>query len=144
MFRLHREFTQHQNASAKRFGAGFSFIEVIVAIFIMSVMLLLLQAVVQSNVLVRNAKNQGIALAIARNELEGLRIGGYAALPQSGSFSDTLLSSLPVAATTTRTISTYNAKTKQVTVSVIWLDPGTLASSTVSLSTLITETGGLL
>lgn len=127
-----------------RFSRGFSFIEVIVAIFIMSVMLLLLQAVVQSNVLVRNAKNQGVALAIARNEIEVLRIGGYAMLPPIGSFPDALLSSLPPAATTTLTVSAYNAKTKQVTASVIWLDPGTFASSTVSLSTLITETGGLL
>jgi len=144
MFRFSRGFTQHQNASTKRFGAGFSFIEVIVAIFIMSVMLLLLQAVVRSNVLVRSSKNQGIALSIARNELEILRNGGYAALPQSGSFQDILLNSLPQAATTTLAISTYNAKTKQVSVSVIWLEPGLNASSTVSLSTLITQTGGLL
>lgn len=127
-----------------RFSRGFSFIEVIVAIFIMSIMLLLLQAVVQSHMLVRHSKNQGVALSIARNELESLRSGGYSALPQSGSFPDTLLSSLPKAATTTLTVSTYNAKTKQITVSVIWLDPGALASSTVSLSTLITQTGGLL
>lgn len=127
-----------------RFSRGFSFIEVIVAIFIMSVMLLLLQAVVRSNVLVRNSKNQGIALTIARNELESLRSGGYETLPSSSSFPDTLLSALPQAATTTLVVSTYNAKTKQVTVGVIWLEPGFTASSTVSLSTLITQTGGLL
>ncbi|MCX6786961.1 MAG: prepilin-type N-terminal cleavage/methylation domain-containing protein [Candidatus Kaiserbacteria bacterium] len=127
-----------------RFHRGFSFIEVIVALFIVSVMLLLLQAVVQSSVLVRTSKNQGIALAIARNELESLRAGGYAALPSSGSFPNELLGTLPPAATTTRTVSVYNAKTKQITVSVVWLDAGSLASSTVSLSTLITQTGGLL
>jgi len=129
MFRLHR---------------GFSFIEIIVAIFIVSVILLLLQAVIHSSVLVRTSKNQGIALTIVRNELEMLRIGGYDSLPQSGSFSNNLLSELPQAATTTLTVSAYNEKTKQVTASVIWLDSGSLASSTISISTLITQTGGLL
>ncbi|TSA43812.1 type II secretion system protein [bacterium] len=122
---------------------GFTLTEVIVSIFIVSVMLLLLQAVVRSSVLVRTSKNQGIALAIARNELESLRIGGYAAIPPSGSFPDSLLSTLPTVATTTLTVSVYNSKTKQVTASVVWKDPGAAASSTVSLSTLITQTGGL-
>lgn len=122
---------------------GFSLIEVIISIFVMGVMLILLQAVVHSGVLVRTSKNQGIALSIARNELETLRIGGYAALPVSGSFSDSLMSTLPQAATTMLTVTPYNAKTKQVVVSVEWLDPGASASSTVSLATLVTETGGL-
>lgn len=122
---------------------GFSLIEVIISIFIMGVMLLLMQAVILSGVLVRTSKNQGVALAIARNELESLRTGGYATLPANGSFSDILLSTLPRAATTTLTTSAYNAKTKQVSVSVVWLEPGSTASSTVSLSTLITQTGGL-
>jgi len=122
---------------------GFSLIEVIVSIFIIGVMLFSFQAVIRSGALVRTVKGQGIALAIARNELESLRIGGYAALPSSGSFRDTLLDSLPPAATTTLTVSAYNTKTKQITVSVIWKDPGSAASSTVSLSTLITQVGGL-
>lgn len=122
---------------------GFTLIEVVVSIFIMGVMLLLLQAVVHGGVLVRTSKNQGIALAIARNELESLRGGGYAALPASGSFSDSLVGMLPPAATTTLTVSAYTTKTKQVTVTVTWLDPGSPASSTISLATLITQTGGL-
>jgi len=121
---------------------GFSFIEIIVSIFIMSIILLLLQPVIRSGVLVRAAKDQGIALAIARNELEILRASGYATLPSSGSFSDDLLGTLPQA-TTTLAISVYNAKTKQVAVSVLWQEPGSTASSTVSLTTLVTQTGGL-
>lgn len=122
---------------------GFSFIEVIVSIFIVSVILLLLQAVIQSSILIRTSKSQGIALSIARNKLEDLRTSGYVTLPGNGSFSDSLLGTLPTAATTTLTVSVYNAKTKHVSVSVIWLEPGSTASSTVSLSTLITQTGGL-
>lgn len=122
---------------------GFTLIEVIVSLFVMGALLLLLQAVIGSGVPVRISKNQGIALAIARNELESVRAGGYAALPSSGFFSDSLAGTLPQAATTTLTVSAYNAKTKQVIVSVTWRDPGSAASSTVSLATLITQTGGL-
>lgn len=121
---------------------GFSLIEVTITIFIFGILLLLLQAVLQSNVLVRTTKSQGIALTIVRNELEILRAGGYATLPPSGSFSNNLLSTIP-SATTTLTVSTYNAATKQVTASVIWREPGASTSSTVSLTTLITHTGGL-
>jgi len=121
----------------------FPLIEIIISIFFVGVTLLLLQAIIQSGVLVRTSKNQGIALAIARNELENLRGSGYTALPSSGSFPNSLLGTLPPVATTTLTVNAYNEKTKQVTVHVIWKDPGTAASSTVSLSTLITQTGGL-
>ncbi|MBU6388799.1 prepilin-type N-terminal cleavage/methylation domain-containing protein [Patescibacteria group bacterium] len=122
---------------------GFSLIEVTVSIFLMGVILVMFQAIIHSSVLVRTSKSQGIALSIARNELEILRAGGYAALPSSGSFADSLMSTLPAGATSTLAVSAYNAKTKQVVVSVVWLDPGATASSTVSLSTLITQTGGL-
>lgn len=125
-----------------RTSRGFSLVEVIVSIFIVGVMLLLLQAIIYSGVLVRTSKSQGIALAIARSELEILRAGGYAALPSSGSFSNSLLSSLPNA-TTTLIVNSYNEKTKQVTANVIWTDSGSATSSIVSLSTLITKTGGL-
>jgi len=122
---------------------GFSLIEVIVSIFIMSVMLILFQAVTRSSVLVRTSKNQGVALAIARTEIESLRAGGYAALPASTTFYDSLVSTLSSSATTTLSISSFNAKTKQVVVGVVWKDSGATASSTVSLATLITQTGGL-
>lgn len=122
---------------------GFSLIEVMTALFILSVLLLMLQAVIRSGTLVRTSKSQGVALSIVRNELESLRTGGYAALATgNGSFSSSLLDSLPLA-TTTLAVSDYNAKTKQVTAMVIWFDAGRAASSSVSLSTLITETGGL-
>lgn len=128
----------HRNKSR-----GFSLIEVTVSIFVVGVMLLLLQALLQSGTLLRISKSQGIALSIAQNKLESLRADGYAALPASGTFSDSLISTLPAAATTTLTVSVYNAETKQASASVVWRDPGAAASSTVSLSTLITETGGL-
>ena len=105
-------------------------------------MVLFLQAVVLSGIFVRNTESQGVALSIVRNEIESVRAAGYGAVPSSGSFSDSLLNTLP-GGTGTLTVSAYNAKTKQVTASVVWRDAGTTASSTVSLTTLITETGGL-
>ncbi len=122
---------------------GFSLIEVTVSIFIVGVMLFLLQAILQSGTLIRMSKHQSIALSIAQNKLESLRANGYASLPSNGTFSDNLVSTLPVAATTTLTVSVYNAETKQVSVSVVWKEPDSTASSTISLSTLITEIGGL-
>lgn len=122
---------------------GFSLIEVVISLFIVGVMLVLLQSVIVSGILVRVSKNQGIALSIARSEIEMLRANGYEALPANGPFLNSLLDTLPRAATTTLTVSTYNAKTKQVSVDVVWRDAGSAASSTVSLQTLITQTGGL-
>lgn len=124
-----------------RAARGFSFIEVIVSIFIVSVMLLLLQAVLQSSILVRTAKDEGVALSIVRNELESLRAGGYAALPPSGPFSNSLLAMLP-GATANVVVNDYNETTKQVSTSVTWQEVGG-ASDTVSLTTLVTRSGGL-
>jgi prepilin-type N-terminal cleavage/methylation domain-containing protein len=122
---------------------GFSLIEVLVSLLIVSSMLVLFQGVLRNSVLVKTARNQEIALAIARSEIESLRIGGYTVLPLSGSFSDSLLSELPPGATATLSVTTYNAKTKKVEVSVLWTDSGSPNPNTVSLSTLITEIGGL-
>jgi len=121
---------------------GFSFIEVIVSLFIMSMMLLLFQAILRSGTLVVSTRNQDAALSIARNEIEKLRAGGYAAVPPSGSFSDDLLATLPYGSATLA-VSAYNTKTKQVTARVSWQERNRTASSSVSLSTLITQVGGL-
>lgn len=125
-----------------RSARGFSFIEIMVALFIMSMMLLLFQAVLRSGMLVTSTQNQDTALTIARNEIEKVRAEGYAAVPASGSFSDTLLTTLP-SGSAALTTSVYNAKTKSVTVSVSWQERNKTASSSVSLSTLITQIGGL-
>ena len=121
---------------------GFSLIEVIVAIFIVSVLLVLFQALLQNTAAARASKSQGIALSIAQDEIERVRAGGYAAVPASGSFSNSLLAALPASVAAIAT-SDYNAKIKSVVVTVSWQEPGRSASSTVSLSTLIAKAGGL-
>lgn len=122
---------------------GFSLVEVVVSILIFGAMLVLLHSVANSSLTVRTTKDRGIALSIARNKIEALRTGGYAAVPGSGTFTDSLLSLLPPAATTTLTTSDYNAKMKQVQVTVTWRDAGATASSSVSLTTFITQVGSV-
>ncbi len=121
---------------------GFSLVEVLVAIFIIGLMLLMLDATLQNIPLIAYARDQDIALKIAGGELEKLRAGGYDALPESGSFSDAQLSALPSGAGTVA-VTAYNDKTKQVTATVTWRERTAASDSTLSLTTLITQTGGL-
>ena len=119
---------------------GFSLIEIIVSLFIVLMLIMASQAMLFGTPLVRLARDQDIALTIAQNELEGLRGGGYDALPASGSFPDPLLSSLSSGSGNV-SISDFTAQTKEVVVTVSW-DEGDRPQSQ-SLSTLITQTGGL-
>lgn len=121
---------------------GFTLVEVVVSIFFVGIALIILQSIIRSGTLVRTSKDEGVALSIVSDEIEKLRMNGYALLPPSGSFSNSLVGTLP-SATTTLMISAYNTETDQVTASVLWQEPSLVASSTVSLSTLITRTGGL-
>ena len=121
---------------------GSSLIEVLVTLFIVGVMVVFYQAASRSALLTRIAKDEDLALRIATHELEGLRAGGYMSLPASGSFSDSLLSNL-ASSSAAMNVSDYNTKTKQVTVTVSWTESGSSGAHSVSLSTLITQTGGL-
>ena len=125
-----------------RASRGFTLIEVLVSLFIISVMLLLFQAVLRSASLVTSTRNRDAALSIARNEIEELRATGYDALPSSGPFTDDLLSTLPSGSAAV-TISDLNSGTKQVITIVSWQERNRTESSSVSLSTLITKIGGL-
>ena len=125
----------------KQLGRGFTFIEILVAIFVIALIIAAFAALTFASFVTRESKQQELALRITAHELETLRGNGYASLPSSGSFSDALMTGL-TSATGTVTISSFNASTKQAVVTVAWKrqQGGT---STVSLSTLITQTGGL-
>jgi len=120
---------------------GFTLIEVTVSIFIIGIITVASTMLLRAAQVNRVTQNEDLALKIANNEVGILRAGGYAALPASGPFSNSLLLSLP-SGTATVTISSYNAKTKEADVSVSWLGPDNV-TRTVALTTLITETGGL-
>jgi prepilin-type N-terminal cleavage/methylation domain-containing protein len=119
---------------------GFSIIELIISLFIVAVSLLIYQASLNAALLNKQTKYEDIALRIASSEVETLRAGGYAAVPSSGSFNHALLSTLPNGSGTL-TVSAFNAKTKEVVVSVSW--KGNNGTKTINIDTLITEIGGL-
>jgi len=120
---------------------GFSLIEVVVAIAIIGVMVVATSTLLQRlPISGREVRDQDLALRIARNEIEVLRAAGYDSLPASGSFTNTLLSSL-ASSSASLTISDFNAKTKRVEANVSWR--GALGTRFVSLTTLITENSGM-
>lgn len=120
---------------------GFTLIEVTVAIFVVGVMMIASASLLNGVPANRLSRDQSIALVIAQNQIEALRAGGYAALPVSGSFSDTGLASLTSGAGTV-TVAEYDSKTRRVDVTVSWAAADASAHE-VTLTTLVTETGGL-
>jgi prepilin-type N-terminal cleavage/methylation domain-containing protein len=119
---------------------GFTVIEVVVSLFIFGVMLMVYIASANTVILNRNSKHKQTAYRVAAGAIEQLRATPYASLPNSGSINDPLLSELPTGQGTL-SISPYNAKTKQVTSTVTWRNPGNNSLRSFSLTTLITEGG---
>lgn len=120
---------------------GFSLVEIVVATSIVGVTLVALGALVHAVPLARTTHDKDIALAIASDEIGALRASGYEALPGSGPFTHSLLAALPEGAGALA-VSDYNDKTKQLAVTVSWQDPAG-ASQSVTLATLVAQTGGL-
>ncbi|MBI2409893.1 prepilin-type N-terminal cleavage/methylation domain-containing protein [Candidatus Kaiserbacteria bacterium] len=120
---------------------GFTLIEVTVAVAIIAIVITGVSAVLARLPMnARQARDQSLALTMARTQIERLRGAGYGALPASGPFTDPLLASLPGAAASTA-VSSYSARTKQASVSVSWLEAGQIAA--VVLTTLVTQDAGL-
>ncbi|MEK7101727.1 MAG: prepilin-type N-terminal cleavage/methylation domain-containing protein [Patescibacteria group bacterium] len=120
---------------------GFTLVEIVVALFIMSVAVVFATIVTGTIKITRDSAFENIAFHIADNKLNELRALGYAALPANGPFSDSQLTSLPQGLAST-TVTTLNAKTKQVATGVSWLGAEG-QTRVVFLTTLITESGGL-
>ena len=122
--------------------SGFSLLEVLVTLFFVGLILVLYQSALGKMRLVRYAQGEETALRVANNKIEELRAQGYAALPASGSFSDSQLNTLsnPSAA---MNITDYNATTKKIIVTIQWRQPPSNVVRNITLTTLITKTGGL-
>lgn len=117
---------------------GFTLIESVVAIGIIGLLIMSVGAMLQRlPVSTREVRDQDLALRIARNQVEYLRSLGYALLPSSGPFNDTMLASLSQG-TGVVTLDDFNPETKQAVVTVSWTGTGSTTRS-VSLTTLITE-----
>lgn len=121
---------------------GFSLIEVTIAVAIIGLMIMVTGTLLQRiTVYARETSHQALAIKIAHNEMEVLRAAGYASLPASGSFTDSLLASLPSGAGTV-TVTDFDPKTKRLVVTVSWFGSQSTPRST-SLTTLITQNSSL-
>lgn len=134
-------YMMRRTYSYARVYKGSSLIEVLIAIFVIGMLVALYGVGVTALSLSREAAHKDIALHAASQQLETLRSGGYNSLPASGSFSNSQTALLLNGIGST-TISVYNSTTKKVDVSVLWRE-GKFGTTSVSISTLITQTGGL-
>ena len=119
---------------------GFSLIELIVALGLISVAVLLLGVAVSSVPLTKNTRDQNLAYHIAVKKIEELRSISYASLPGSGTFTDPGFAELNSAAGQL-TVASYqgSSEIKHITVTVTWTDGG--ANKNVTLDTLMAENG---
>lgn len=115
--------------------------EVVVTLFLIGVTLLLFQVTAKSLVLNKYNRYREVALRIADKELQTLRTTPFASLPSSGSFSDSLLSTLPNGQGAI-TITDINSRLKDVTVTVSWNNTSGTATQSIRLQTYIDQ-GGL-
>ena len=123
-------------------NSGLSLVEALITLFIIGLILVLYQVSVGKVRLIQYARHEETALRVASNKIEELRSGGYAALPDSGNFSDTQLNSLKDSSAT-MTFTGFNADTEQVLITIAWRDSGNFVLRNLTLTTLITKTGGL-
>lgn len=121
---------------------GFTLIEILIALGIVVAMLFALGALVRLSVLQSTVHKEEIALTIAMSTLEELRVGGYDALPPSGALAHPSLALLPSGAGTL-SVSEFEDDTAEVEVTVTWKGRDG-ENRSITLSTLITEIGGLL
>ena len=121
---------------------GFTLVETVIAIGIIGIIVIatgtLLQRITVSG---HEIRDQDIALRIARTQIEILRAGGYSALPATGTFTNTLLTSL-ASSTAQETITVVDAKTKKVDVLVSWRAEDANQRS-LTLTTLMVQSSGL-
>ena len=120
---------------------GFTLVEMVVALFILSTTIVFATLVIGTIKVTRDSAFENVAFRVANNKVNELRALGYAALPASGTFSDPQLASLPQGLAST-TVTAWNEKTKKVTAGVSWRGAEGRTRS-VSVTTLVTESGGL-
>ena len=121
--------------------SGFSVIEVLITLFIIGVTLILYQTASHTIILNRYGRYREVALRIADQKIQTMRTTAFASLPTTGSFSDSMLSSLPQGAGMV-TVSNEGTRLKKVTVVVTWRSPQGTGTDRVQLETYITQ-GGL-
>ena len=104
-------------------NSGMSLIEVVISMFLISVLLVFYVAALNTVALSRKQRYADIAYHVANKEMEILRSTSYASLPASSTFSDSQLAAIPSGAAN-YTISNYSgfAGMKEMVVTVVWND----------------------
>jgi prepilin-type N-terminal cleavage/methylation domain-containing protein len=119
---------------------GFSIIEALVAIFIVGIVLIIYAASSNLLLLNNNARHLELAQRIAISEMEDLRATSFNSLPSSGSFSSSLMSSLP-GGSGRIVLTSLHSSTKQITVTVNWNESSGKSTRSASFTTLKTKSG---
>ncbi|MDO8593746.1 MAG: type II secretion system protein [bacterium] len=120
---------------------GFTLVEMLVSLLIISVAVAFSTIIIGTIKVTRDSAYENVALRIADSKLDELRAGGYATLPSDGEFSSPELMNIPQGFAST-SVTALNEKTKKVTAGVSWRDANGLERY-ISLTTLVTESGGL-
>ncbi len=120
--------------------SGFTIVEVLISIFIIGVTLILFAMVSHAVLLNKYNRYREIALRVAENQIQVLRTTAYGSLPSTGSFNNSLLSSIPQGAGT-QTITQVATGFKQATVAVTWRNPTSTANQQVVFSTYLWQYG---
>lgn len=119
---------------------GSSLVEVLVVLFLVSILFELLFMEAQALAISHKQRYEDIAYHVANKEMETLRNTSVSTLPSSGTIPDAQLSQIP-SGSGNFTVADYTGYSglKQITITVTWNDG---ANKSVSLQTLV-GTGGL-
>jgi Tfp pilus assembly protein PilV len=119
---------------------GTSLVEVILCMFMLTVLLVLYASALNTVALTRKLRYENLAYHIANKQMETLRNTGYDSLPASGNIVDAQLAQIPAGAGTFTTAAYPGyGGVKQIIVTVTWTDP---SAKQVELRTLA-GTGGI-
>ncbi len=121
--------------------AGFTIIEVVVTLFILGVTLVLFQVTAHSVALNKYSRYKEVAVRIADQKMQTLRITPFASFPTSGTFSDSRMSLLP-SGQGSITVTDINSTLKDVKVTVTWLNSKNTANQQIEVRTYVAQ-GGL-
>jgi Tfp pilus assembly protein PilV len=120
---------------------GFSVIEVLITLFMIGATLMLFQATANAIVLNKYGRFREIALRVADKKIQSLRTTAFTQLPESGSFTDSQLASIPDGQASL-TITEISPTLKDVSVDVTWTNPQNDGTQQVHLQTFV-GSGGL-
>jgi Tfp pilus assembly protein PilV len=123
-----------QRPNKKNTQSGYSLIEVVISLFMITVIVVLYASALNMVAISRRLRYENIAYHIATKQMETLRDITHDSLPTSGTISDPLLSQIPSGAGSF-TVSDYAgySNMKEMSVTVTWIDP---VSKQVNLKSL--------